>query len=285
MRAMSETTSAVLLTVVVDNVVQAPKLWAEHGLSILLETPECRLLFDTGQSGKVLLHNTEVLGVDLGRLDAVVLSHGHYDHTGGLPSLQLQPDMAKLYAHPGAFAEKFSRSPAGVLRPISSGLTRQAVGGLDLELVSTEAPQMIAPGILVCGEIPRVTDFERVPASFLCRQGGSLMPDQLLDDQALVVETPTGLVVLLGCGHAGVVNTLEHVRQLGFSGPIRALIGGLHLQSVSEEQLRLTIESFDRYDVEVVVPLHCTGFAATARIARELGKRFVLGMVGSRLHF
>ncbi|NLN19931.1 MAG: MBL fold metallo-hydrolase [Firmicutes bacterium] len=112
-----------------------------------------------------------------------------------------------------------------------------------------------------------------------------MVHDPIPDDQALVVQTPTGLILLLGCAHAGAVNTLDHVRRLGFDGSIRALIGGLHLQGVSPERLRRTVDSIKEHDIPVVMPLHCTGSEAEAFMADQLGKCFIAGSVGSKLRF
>ena len=170
MKKTSETTSEVTVTVIVDNKAHHPQFRAEHGLSVLVETGEARILFDTGQSGEVLLHNAGALDVDLSRLDAVVLSHGHYDHTGGLRRLPLSSGVTRLYAHPEAFIERFNQDPSGTLRPIGSGLNLQALAEVGLVLVSSEGPETVAPGVVATGEIPRFTGFEEAPSSFATKR-------------------------------------------------------------------------------------------------------------------
>ena len=273
--------SAVKVSVLVDNCVWKAQLRGEHGLALLLETPESKVLFDTGQSSEVLMHNAEMMGIDLRQVESVVLSHGHYDHTGGLVAVAGMIGSPRLYAHPQAFGEKYSKHGDN-LRAIGCPVRPEE---LDAKFISVEQPTEVAPGVVATGEIVRSTDFEQIPPHFLQRSGETWIQDLLWDDQALVVRTARGLLVLLGCAHSGVVNILEHLRKRGYKEPIQAMIGGMHLQAADPSHLQQTMHALDKFGVGVVVPLHCTGFRAAAYLARHLGDRYRLGGVGSVFQF
>jgi 7,8-dihydropterin-6-yl-methyl-4-(beta-D-ribofuranosyl)aminobenzene 5'-phosphate synthase len=242
------------------------------------------LLFDTGQSD-LLLQNARVLDVDLSRVRAIALSHGHYDHTGCLEAVrQLAPDAA-CFAHPAAWAPHFARNPDGTTRDV--GMTepnRRAARAFGPQCRDTLAATEVLPGIFLTGEIPRETDFEDVGGPFVLDEAGA-QPDPIADDQALFFDTRDGLVVLLGCAHAGVINTLRHIRRLTRGRPIHTILGGMHLLVASPERMARTVAALRELEVACLGPAHCTGFAAAARLRSEFPQACSACGVGSRFVF
>jgi 7,8-dihydropterin-6-yl-methyl-4-(beta-D-ribofuranosyl)aminobenzene 5'-phosphate synthase len=270
------------VTVLVDDCAGPRKVVAEHGLAIWIQTRDARILFDTGQ-GLALTRNAEELGVDLRTADAVVLSHGHYDHTDGLAASGDRLTRASLFVHPAAFQRKFAGSDRHTLRPVGSAVTglvraRTLVAGVTL----TEGWTEVAPGAWVTGEIPRRTDFEDTGGQFFLDEELE-QPDPIVDDQALVLETDHGLAVLLGCGHAGLVNTLDHVAEQTGERRLYLVLGGLHLLSASRQRIDRSVDGLRRYGVSRVGPAHCTGLAASARLLQDWGSGFVPIRAGTRL--
>jgi 7,8-dihydropterin-6-yl-methyl-4-(beta-D-ribofuranosyl)aminobenzene 5'-phosphate synthase len=261
------------LTAVVDNCAHRKGFFAEHGLAFFVEADDCRILFDTGQ-GEALRQNVRELGILLDRLDAVVLSHGHYDHTGALEEVLERAKAATIYLHPDAVEPKYARNASPPHRYI--GISTAGLRALDRagsRIVWTPAPQTIAPGVIATGEIPRRTDFEDAGGPFY-RDSACESPDSIPDDQALVVETVSGVVVLLGCAHSGVVNTLERVAELTNRRQVLAAVGGMHLRSASVERLRRTADALQAFGIETIAPCHCTGanaLALCAGHAQQLG--------------
>jgi 7,8-dihydropterin-6-yl-methyl-4-(beta-D-ribofuranosyl)aminobenzene 5'-phosphate synthase len=256
------------LTVLVENSVHTRTLRAEHGLAILIESHGRRVLFDTGQTDLVLA-NAARLGHSLENLDAIVLSHGHDDHTGGLAAVCRQSPQARVFLHPAATAPKFSGNAAGPPRAIGLPVAgQQALATAGENVLFTPTHREVIEGVFVTGEIPRRTDYEDVGGRFFLDAAGQ-QPDPLWDDQALYFPTAEGLVVVLGCAHAGVVNTLLQIEALTGAERIHAVIGGLHLLNATPARLAATVEALRRRQVVLLVPAHCTGAAATARLWTE----------------
>ena len=215
---MSET---IRITVLVENSVQMRGLRAEHGLAFHLQAGERSVLFDTGP-GDLILENARKLRIDLDNLDAIALSHGHYDHTGGLAGVLAIAPRAKVFLHPAVLQGRCVREPDGSLR--SLGLTATTREILEkTQIIQTPEMAEIIPGLFVTGQIPRETTFEDVGGAFFL-DDACAKPDSIIDDQALFFESRAGIVVLLGCAHAGVVNTLRHVQRLTHGKPFAAVV-------------------------------------------------------------
>lgn len=275
---------AITVTVLVENTVHGRALMAEHGLAFHVQAGEESLLFDAGQSA-LLVRNAGLMGLDLARLQAVGLSHGHYDHTGGLRAAWEFAPGATLYAHPCALEPRFARNPDGSTRPVGTdALTLQAIRSRAPQMVATPSATEVIPGIFLTGEIPRATTFEDVGGPFVLDEAGA-RPDPIVDDQALFFDTRDGVVVVLGCAHAGVINTLRHICRLTGDRPIGAVLGGMHLLVASPERMGRTVEELRALGVRRLCPAHCTGAAATARLWHEFPGACGTCSVGSRFVF
>jgi len=273
----------VTIRIVTDNNTASPGLRCEHGLSLWIEADDRVVLFDTGQ-GPALRENTEFLGLDLKRVDSVVLSHGHNDHSGGLSTvIEAKKERVPTFLHVQSRRERFSRS-SGKTRSI--GLSEESQAALRRlpsdDVFETEAPTCVRPGIWVTGSIPRTYASEGFDDKLFLPDN---TPDTVEDDQALFIRTPSGVVVLIGCGHAGLANTLNYIKKLA-PGPIRAVIGGFHLFRADHRSFWESVEQTLRYyEVERVVPCHCTGEEATHYLVETLGSRCHPGRAGDLFRF
>lgn len=259
------------ITCLVDNTAQrSSALWGEHGVAFLIETQTDRVLLDTGQSGTVLLHNMGVLGLDPRTISALAVSHAHYDHTGGLPALleKTRPSLP-LYAHADLFRERFSLhhdEPAPIGMPIGRDALTSRV-----TLHLSERPQAICPGVWTTGEIAPRPEPEGRSAHHVVRDAGGWAPDPYRDDLSLVIELPAGVVLLCGCCHAGLLNTLALVTHT-FDRPVIAIAGGTHLVSADQEQLQHVGDVLlEHRSIRRLYLNHCSGEEALHAMRIALG--------------
>ena len=300
--ALAETAD-VTITIVVDNysyslmesspgverygVLEEPLL-AEHGLAVHIRLGEAgrEILLDAGKTKVSLVHNLPRLGIDPGAVDQVVISHGHPDHTGALLEfLELVGRPIPIVVHPDAFLERWFERPDGT-RQGPWQQDRQAWEAAGAEIVTLDGPYELAPGCLATGPVPRRTAFEKVMSSALCRRGEELTNDPIHDDQSIVINVrDKGLVVVAGCAHSGIVNTVLYAQEISGVERVWAVLGGFHLGGVEPEALESTIERMRSFGPQLIMPCHCTGFEATCRFARELPGKFVACAVGTTLKF
>jgi len=266
------------LTIVVENSASLgnSSLWAQHGLSIFLELgfglERMKLLLDTGASSEVMLHNADALGLDLSEIDLICLSHGHYDHTGGLMGiLQRAEDRVCILAHPDIFAPKLKARPAIEFIGLPFSRTElEAAGAIILE---ARGSVIVTSGVMTTGEVPRIETFEKVEG-FWTVKDGQYCPDEIPDDQALAIDLPgKGLVVITGCAHAGIINTIRHAQKITGVEELYAVIGGFHLMGADDKRIDNTAEALQRLDPTIVRPGHCTGQKAVCRLQEALGDR------------
>ena len=275
--------SLVRITCLVDDAAGERSLPAEHGLSFLIEYRGRLILFDTGQTGLVI-QNARQLGFDLAPADRIVLSHGHYDHTGGLQAVLQAAPRGVLFAHPAAFEPKYS-SKNGQCRAIGMAISStEAILRHGWSIVRTLSPTEVTSGLHVTGPIPRVTTFEDVGGHFYVDET-CLQPDPLVDDQALYFTTREGVVILLGCAHAGIVNTLNYIHKLTRGTRIHAAIGGMHLLNASPDRLAATVTALQQFGVRLLAPCHCTGREAISLLRDRFPTQFRSCGVGTQFGF
>jgi 7,8-dihydropterin-6-yl-methyl-4-(beta-D-ribofuranosyl)aminobenzene 5'-phosphate synthase len=272
------------ITVVVENTAQGVGLLAEHGLAYWLQWDGRNILFDAGQGG-VLKSNLGRMELRADRIDTIVLSHGHFDHTGGLGDALERDQPVRVMLHPDALGSKYARNRDGTSREIGVPLpARKALRKPTVELQTSEGPAQIAEGLMTTGRVPLVNDFEKPSSRFFVDEACST-PDHLPDDQSIFFEADDGTVVLLGCAHSGVINTLQHVSQLTNGRPIQAVIGGMHLVDASQERIYQTLEELRRWDLKLLAPAHCTGMPATVAMWNALPEIIAPCHVGSKFAF
>jgi len=254
---------------------------AEWGLSILVEVDGLRILMDTGLSFSAV-HNASLLGVDLSTVDRIVLSHGHADHTGGLRDVLGIKGEVEVVGHPDIWTAKYVRRGTGPVRYCGMPFLREELEGRGARFNLAREPVRISEHVMTSGEIPMMTDYEHIEDNLFDKVGDTLRPDVLADDLALIINTDFGLVVVLGCAHRGAVNTLRHAQKLTGNELIYAVIGGAHLFRASEERLERTVSELRGMGIQRLGLSHCTGFDASARLAREFEGAFFPNNAGTR---
>lgn len=254
--------SKLRITLLVDADAAIPELDTEHGLSLLIEAGEQVILFDAGATGAAF-RNAERMGLAWQRVSRIVLSHGHIDHTGGLsPWLDALPD-AHVYLHPRTLSPKWVIHPGASPRELTTPaeVQRRLWSRRD-KLHWASAPMRLPGGIGLTGPILRRHTIEAPSDEFFLDSAGR-EGDSLEDELALWIPTESGLVVVIGCAHAGLANTLDHIRVYSGESRLAVLMGGLHMGKASESRLDFTRMVIEKARPERIVPLHCTGVRAT----------------------
>jgi len=270
------------ITILCENTACAPGILGEHGFAALIETSGGRYLFDTGQSN-TLLHNAKALKIELCRLDTIMLSHGHFDHTGGLAGLLKIAGPLDVHAHPDIFTRRFALDKNRLkqkFRAIGITLSKKKAEDLGARFIFNTGFAAIADDVHLTGEIPRRTDFEMPDPRLVIKKAGVLWPDPLKDDQSLIIKSPKGLIVIFGCAHAGMINTLNHIRDKMPDEKMHMLLGGTHLGYLNEAQIEKSIEHLRDFAVDRIGVSHCTGWKASLCLMKAFGKRFFIANAG-----
>ena len=269
------------ITVLTENTVSRRGLLAEHGLSVLVEEGRKRILFDTGQSG-VYIHNAEQLGISLEGLDAIVLSHGHYDHTGGLPEFPGEVS-CPVYLSGKALEDKWCLAGDGKGNRCIGVPWREDARELErLPLVFTWEQEEIFPGIYLLGQIYPTVPSAMGEKPFRTLQNGRYLPDTMEDEQLLVIRTPQGLAVFAGCAHPGILSCVEKVKRTFPGEKLYLLLAGMHLRGCPQERVEETIKGLKEAGFTYLIPLHCTGTLAIARMKMAFGKSCLMAEAGKR---
>ena len=272
--------SGTQVTVIADNRAEAP-LVSEHGLALWIESGRRKILLDTGQ-GESLFANASLLGIDLRETDALVLSHGHYDHTGSVARVLKEAPHVYVYLHPAAFLPRYSLR-GGQARSVQAPGTAMSsiVAHPESKVHWVNGVTAVDSSINLTGPIPRETDFEDTGGPFFLDLGGNT-PDLIRDDLALWINTDEGLVICTGCCHSGIVNTLSYIMQRSGEKRVKKIIGGLHLVNAGRERLKRTVEELNKLNIEELVPCHCTGDEAAAYLSENLDCLVNPGQVGMK---
>lgn len=268
-------TPPIKITLVVDNEAP-PELVAEHGFAAWIDTGNECFLFDTGQ-GAALIPNAAALGIDLSRARALVLSHGHYDHTGAVRAfLDINPDAPVIYGHDATIGRFSCRPDEQPPRQIGMAKeVRQALCQLPAERrIVLDVPRYLRPGIGITGPVPRNSTFEDTGGPFYL-DPDKAQADPITDDLSLWFETSDGLVILTGCCHSGLVNTVRQAQRISGVTRIRGIIGGLHLLNAGPERLDATIAFLHECAPDFLLPCHCTGTQVIERLRSEFGDAVV----------
>jgi 7,8-dihydropterin-6-yl-methyl-4-(beta-D-ribofuranosyl)aminobenzene 5'-phosphate synthase len=281
------------LTTIADNLVLSSGLWGQWGLSFLIELTDSKgdarkVLFDTANDTWPFLYNIEKLEIDLEGLDAIVLSHGHNDHTVATVEALKMTGGCPVYAHPHCFLPRFNRSKTGKLTPngVPEGQGIAEIENAGGQIVLTSDPVEIVPGLWTTGQVTRSNDFEVIPqykngSKRVIVEDEEHKEDLILCDQSLWMDVEdTGCWTITGCAHSGPVNTLSHVKKLGGFGSIYAYIGGTHLVAREDEYILQTADEMKKFGLELFAPCHCTGFNAMSLLHREFGERFMVNFCG-----
>lgn len=259
---------------------------AHHGLSILISVQfgdeKRTLLFDAGPEGATFLRNANILGVDYSEVEAVVLSHGHWDHAGGLLAAvdaiaKARPEKGVgCFVHPGMFAQRAVQLPNGQVFAMEQVPEPETLVRAGAKVINTREPQVTGGGAFyVSGEIPRLTKYEAGLPGHMRRSddGQSWEPDPLIMDERFISVhvKDKGQFIFSACSHAGLINVLNHARSVFPEVPLYGAMGGLHLSGITEKIIPETISDLKQFDLKLLAPGHCTGWRAISVMAKEFG--------------
>jgi 7,8-dihydropterin-6-yl-methyl-4-(beta-D-ribofuranosyl)aminobenzene 5'-phosphate synthase len=268
------------ITTLNDNTVSMGNFQAEWGLSILVESETIKILLDTGMNTSAV-HNAETLGIDLSEVDKIVLSHGHGDHTGGLRDvLRKMKKEIEIIAHPDVWQAKYDKREGKPERFIGIPFQRQELENLGARFRLSREPVKITDGITTTGEVPMINDFETIDKFIYVKDNSGWRPDLVMDDRALIIKTEPGLVILPGCAHRGIINTIQHAQQITGVTEIYAVIGGSHLIGASEDRLWQTIAALKDLNIQKLGLSHCTDLPVISVLAHEFGENFLFNKCG-----
>ena len=264
-----------------ENTSSKPGFMAEWGLSILVQADGVNVLFDTGGSFAAV-RNADKIGVDLRSIDKIVISHAHADHTGGLREVLRRTGPMEIIAHPSIWELKYTKRPYEEKEAfIGMPFNKDELELFDASFTYNKEPVYLSEAIMTTGEIKQTTDFESIEPIFYVKENGLFRHDSIPDDLALTVKTTKGLVIILGCAHRGIINTIRHAQKITGEEKVHTVVGGTHLTPKTDEQIDKTIEELKKIGVEKIGVSHCTGFYASKRLSQEMEGQFFLNNAGT----
>lgn len=268
------------ISFLVENKTNTEYVRAEHGLSVYIETDEMNILFDAGASD-MFADNAEKMGIDLSKADYCVVSHGHYDHTGGIPAFCRINDKAKIILHKDAFIKTYGYMKDGTLEKVTTGIrwSEEEKKAISDRIIFTDKEYWLSDNIVVSGTIDEIPGQE-MTEYFYEKKDGELIPDQMNHEQFLAINTDKGVFIFSGCSHRGVVPVLAHAKKLFPDRDILGLVAGMHLYNATSERRNKVIDEVMRLDVKTVMPVHCTGIDAICDLKMKMGERCIVATAG-----
>ncbi|MGC9325898.1 MAG: MBL fold metallo-hydrolase [Desulfomonilia bacterium] len=281
MTSTAQLDSLKLTVIAEDSVMYESPYLGQHGISVLIsaqrESRISNVLLDVGQNPEALLHNMKVLNVSPSCIDAIVLTHCHYDHTQGVSRILKETGKSDLpvIAHPDLFRPHFITTPAVRQIGVMQGDYPEDIQASGGTLYLSKDPVSLMPGLMTTGEVQRETDFEDVGMSLFTLVDGRVETDGMKDDISLVADVKgKGLVIVTGCSHAGIVNITRQAMKLTGSRKVHGILGGFHLIEAPDEKIRKTAEALKDIEPDWIAPGHCTGFRAQAVLYELFTTRF-----------
>ncbi|MGZ3559541.1 MAG: MBL fold metallo-hydrolase [Thermodesulfobacteriota bacterium] len=273
------------ITIICENTVGRRVGLGEHGFSAFIEMNEEKYLFDTG-AGHSIVKNSLELNKDLRTIKKIFLSHGHFDHTGGLPEVLKLTGKVDVHAHPSLFIDRIhliKENEKEIKKFVGLPYKKKYLESLGANFIFNTNFIEVEKGLFLSGEVPRKTPFEKPDPVLFAEIDGKISQDVFSDDQSLILDSERGLILILGCAHSGMINIINYVIERTGKDKFYAILGGTHLDFLTSEQLEESIQTLKKMKIQKIGACHCTGMRAAFRLQQEFGDRFFYGHVGSSL--
>ena len=267
------------LTTLCENTVAGPGFSGEWGLSILIQIDDQNILFDTGAESAVV-RNADKIGFDLRTIDTIILSHAHGDHTGGLREVMKRTQYPKIITHPALWMPKFKKNSEDETVKFNGIPFRREEIEKAADLCLSKESVKLSDCMMTSGEISQTTDFETAGSQYFFKENGTLQADDFIDEQALIIQTAGGLIIVSGCAHRGIINTIRHAKKITGEKSVHTVIGGTHLYPKKQSDVDKTIAELTSMGIQHIGVSHCTGLNVAMQLSSALGERFFLNNTG-----